>query len=150
MDHSGRRGHCATGQPGRAVDVHGNRCQRSRRRGRADDGHCGRPASPPPPAQSTSAESTGCRRQVRGHEATAAVRTGASARTVPPVAQPVAVVAAARAIHDHAVKSAQPARVHQRGRRQARDPVADARTVAAHAVGPVARLQHARGDRRPV
>jgi len=88
--------------------------------------------------------------QVRGHQAAAAVRAGTGARAVPPAAQPVPVVAAARAVHDNAVQGAQPARVHKRGRRQARDPVADAGTVAAHPARPAERLQHPRGHLRAV
>jgi len=88
--------------------------------------------------------------QVPGHKAATTVRAGAGAGAVPAVAQPVAVVAAARAVHDNAVEGPQPESVHKRGRRQARDTVADPRAAAAHPVGPVEGLQHARGHRRAV
>lgn len=88
--------------------------------------------------------------QVPGHQAATTVRAGAGAGAVPAAAQPVSVVAAARAVHDHAVQGAQPARVHQRGRRQARDPVAHAGAAASHPAGPAPGLQHARGHLRAV
>lgn len=88
--------------------------------------------------------------QVHGRQAATTVHAGAGAGAVPPVAQPVPVVAAARAVHDNAVQGAQPAGVHKRGWRQARDPVADAGTVTAHPARPAEGLQHARGHFRAV
>lgn len=120
----GRRPAVATDRRGRAVD----------RGGRGGHRATGQPEG----------------QRVRGHQAATTVRAGAGAGAVPQAAQPVPVVAAARAVHDNAVQGAQPQGVHKRGRRQARDTVAHARTVAAHPVGPVARLQHARGHRGAV
>jgi len=88
--------------------------------------------------------------QVPGHKAATTVRAGAGAGAVPAVAQSIAVVTATRAVHNNAVEGPQPEGVHQRGRRQARDTVADLGAVATHPVGPVERLQHARGDLRAV
>jgi len=88
--------------------------------------------------------------QVSGHKATTTVRAGAGAGAVPAIAQPIAVVATARAVHDNAVEGPQPEGVHQRGWRQARDTVADPGAAATHPVGPVEGLQHARGDLRTV
>lgn len=88
--------------------------------------------------------------QVPGHKAATTVRAGAGAAAVPAVAQPISVVAAARAVHDNAVQGPQPESVHKRGRRQARDTVADPGAVTAYQVGPVEGLQHARGDLRAV
>lgn len=88
--------------------------------------------------------------QIPWYQATTIVRAGAGAGAVPPAAQPVPVVAAARAIHDNAVESPQPESVHQRGRRQTRDTLEDAGTVAAYPARPVEGLQHARGHRGAV
>lgn len=128
-----RRPTAATDRRGRAVDGRGRRGHRAA--GRAAD--AGRRGGPPVPGHGR-------------HQATTTVRAGAGARAVPPVAQPIPVVAAARTVHDNAVQGAQPAGVHQRRRRQARDTVADVGTAAAHSVGPVAGLQHARGHLRTV
>lgn len=122
-----RRPATATDRRGRAVDRRGGR------------GHGGHGATGQPEGA-----------QVPGHQAATTVRAGARAGAVPAVAQPVPVVAAARTVHDNAVEGAQPTGVHQRGRRQARDPVADAGTVAAHPARPAEGLQHARGHRRAV
>jgi len=88
--------------------------------------------------------------QVPGHKAATTVRAGAGARALPEVAQPVAVVASARAVYDNAVEGPQPEGVHKRGRRQARDSVEDSGEASAHQVGPVEGLQYTRGDRRAV
>lgn len=119
-----RRPAVATDRRGRAVDRGGRRGHRAAGQSEGD--------------------------RVRGHQAATTVRAGAGAGAVPQAAQPVPVVAAARAVHDNAVQGAQPQGVHKRGRRQARDTVAHAGTVAAHPVGPIAGLQHARGDRGAV
>lgn len=86
--------------------------------------------------------------QIPGNQTATTVRTGTGAGAVPPVAQQVPVVAAARTVHDNAVQGAQPEGVHKRGRRQARDTVADVGTITAHQVGPITRLQYARGHFR--
>lgn len=74
---------------------------------------------------------------VPGHKAATTVRAGAGTGAVPAVAQPVAVVAAARAVYDNAIEGPQQESVHKRGWRQARDTVANSGAVAAHQVGPV-------------
>lgn len=57
-------------------------------------------------------------------------------------------ITAARAIHDHAIESPESTGIHKRRWCKTRGIVANTRAFAAHAIGSIARLQHARGYNR--
>lgn len=94
----------------------------------------GAPALPPVPAIPTSL--------------LAAADAAAVAPATPAALFALHVLSTARALHDHALQGRQPARLHQRRRREARGALADAGSTPAHQAGQTARLQYTRGTKR--